>query len=151
MHRPMTKKYVSGFTLLELMIVLVIFAILANFALSSYSAQIRKSRRADAVVQLGALAQREELFFSRFRTYTAVIVGADPCANAACGLNQAKLTTPNDHYTITAVANATSYTLTATAIDTQLTDTDCRTFTINNVGVQTALDSGGADNTDDCW
>jgi len=151
----MTKKYIpgymAGFTLIEMMIVMIVFAILANFALSSYSAQIQRSRRADAGVVLGALAQREELFFSRFRAYTSVIVGGDGCVNAACGLNQASVLTPNDHYTITAVADATSYTLTATAIDTQLNDTDCRTFTINNVGVQTALSSGGADMTDTCW
>jgi len=147
----MKKIHAQGFTLIEAIVVMMVFAILANFALSSYSAQIRKSRRADAGVVLGALAQREELFFSRFRTYTNVIAGGDGCANAACGLNQSSVLTPNGHYTITAVANATSYTLTATAVDTQLTDTDCRTFTINNIGVQTATNSGGADNTDDCW
>jgi len=45
----------SGFTLLELMIVLVVVAILATFAIPSYIEQIHKSRRADALRTLGQL------------------------------------------------------------------------------------------------
>ena len=92
-----------------------------------------------------------KFLYTRFRTYTNVVQGPGGCANAACGLNQATTQSPNGHFAITAVANATSYTLTATAIDTQLNDTECRTFTFNNAGVQTAQDSGAADNTADCW
>jgi type IV pilus assembly protein PilE len=148
---PTTKRSAAGFSLIELMIVLVVIAILASFAFSSYAAQILRSHRSDATVKLAALAQQQELFFTRNRTYTAVIAGGDGCAGAVCGLNQIDNMTPNDDFVLTAVANATSYTLTATATGRQRDDTGCRVFTINNAGVQTALDSGGADATDNCW
>ena len=151
MNRPTPKRLAAGFSAIELMIVLVVIGILANFAFSSYSAQILRSHRSDATIHLAALAQQEELFFTRNRTYTAVIQGGDGCAGAACGLNQVDNMSPNDDFVITAVANATSYTLTATASGRQRDDTDCRVFTINNAGVQTALNSDGADVTDNCW
>jgi len=152
MHtQPATKLHAAGFTLIELMIALIVFAILANFAVSAYSAQIERSRRADATIHLAALAQAQELFFTRNRTYTAIIVGGDGCVGAACGLNQIDTMSPQDHYAITAVANATSYTLTATARGRQTNDTDCRAYTVNNAGVRTASNSGGADATDRCW
>jgi len=152
-HMPIhtNRQYASGFTAIELMIILMVVAILANFGFASYSSQVLTSQRSDATIHLAALAQQEELFFTRNRTYTAVIVGGGDCAGAACGLNQINNRTPNDHYVITAVADARSYTLTATATDRQLDDTGCRVLTINNAGVQAALDSDGADATDNCW
>ena len=48
---------------------------------------------------------------------------------------------------------ALGYTATATAIngENQWQDTECRTFSVNQAGVRSALDSGGADNTAECW
>ena len=50
----------GGFTLIELMIVLVIVGILAAVALPSFRDQIRKSRRADAIAELGRLQLAQE-------------------------------------------------------------------------------------------
>ena len=147
----MNKRDSAGFTLIELLTVLIVFGVLAAFAIPGYQQQVENSRRADAKVHLSTLAQQQELFFTRFRTYTPLVQGPSGCVDAACGLNQATTMSPDGHYNVTAAANATSYTLTAIAIGVQFNDTDCRVFTINNAGVQTAVDSGGADNTDDCW
>jgi type IV pilus assembly protein PilE len=141
----------QGFTLIELMTVVVIVGILAGIAFPGYLSQLQKARRAEAVITLEQLAQRQELFFGSFRTYTAVVAGPSACADAACGLNQSSTTSVGGHYNITAAGNGTSYTLTATAAGIQLDDTDCRTFVLSNSGVRTAADSGGGDRTDTCW
>ena len=47
----------SGFTLIEVMIVVALIALLATIAMPSYQDSIRKSRRADAKAALVQLAQ----------------------------------------------------------------------------------------------
>lgn len=49
-----------GFTLIELMIVVVVVAILAAVAYPSYLAQIRKGRRSDAIQGLTQVLQAQE-------------------------------------------------------------------------------------------
>jgi type IV pilus assembly protein PilE len=53
-----------GFTLVELMIVIVIGAILLSLAVPAYTSSIRKTRRADAKTGLLELAGREERFLT---------------------------------------------------------------------------------------
>ena len=53
-----------GFTLVELMIVVVIVAILAGIAVPSYMSSVRKTRRADAKTALLDLAGREERYLT---------------------------------------------------------------------------------------
>jgi type IV pilus assembly protein PilE len=62
-------KRVRGFTLLELMIVVLVIAILAAIALSGYQKQVRKSRRAEAKQALADLSLRQEKFRSNSTTY----------------------------------------------------------------------------------
>ena len=47
------------------------------------------------------------------------------------------------YYTISMVSDATSYTVTATAARTQVDDTACLTFTIDNLGQKTPVGN--------CW
>lgn len=61
----------SGFTLIELMIVVVIVAILTAIAYPSYQDHIRRGHRANAQQFLMDVAQREEQFLLDQRQYTA--------------------------------------------------------------------------------
>jgi type IV pilus assembly protein PilE len=54
----------DGFTLIELMIVVVIATILISIAVPSYMQQIRQSRRTEAKTALLDAAGREERYFS---------------------------------------------------------------------------------------
>ncbi len=145
------KIHVKGFTVIEVLVAMVIVSVLASIAYPSYVNQLRKSRRVEATTELVTLAQAQERFFARFRTYTSVVPGPDPCAGQVCGLEKSSNLSENEFYVLTANGNATSYTLTATANGPQTDDTDCRTLSINSVGVKTATDASGQDVFDLCW
>jgi len=59
----------SGFTLLELMIVLVIVGILASIAIPSYRDSIRKSNRRAAQAVVMDIANRERQYFIANRAF----------------------------------------------------------------------------------
>jgi len=63
------KKDASGFTLLELMIVVVVVAILAAVALPSYRDYILRSQLAEAHSNLADMATKLELYYQDNRTY----------------------------------------------------------------------------------
>jgi type IV pilus assembly protein PilE len=148
MQTHTTSRHSGGFTLVELMVVIVIATILITIAVPSYTNQIRKSKRTDAKTALLDMAGREERYLATNSAYTA-----DPTLLGYGG--GFPTTLPNGNYTIAAptitVADPTttpptqpSYTITATAVGAQANDTACATFTINNLGVQTATSTT-------CW
>jgi type IV pilus assembly protein PilE len=84
-----------GFTLTELLIVVVVVAILAMIALPAYENELRRSRRAAAEAHLLDIAQRQQQYLLDVRGYAPTV--------AALGV-----TTPADvaaYYTI-AIVNA---------------------------------------------
>ncbi len=147
----MKLRRIAGFTMVEIVIVMVIMSLLAAFAYPSYLSQIRKSRRVDASIVIESLAQEQERYFSRFRTYTSVVAAPASCTGAACGLGQLDNMSRNDYYTVTSAGDGTSFTLTATARGPQVNDDDCQSMSMNNAGVRSSRDSSGGDSTDECW
>lgn len=138
----------DGFTLIELMIVVVIIAILASIALPSYQNSVRKSRRTDAKVVLSGTAQQLERCLTQFGRYD----------DAGCGI-QAGTTynSPEGYYTVAVeIPNPAtptvpnSYRLAATPTGAQTKDTACAAFTLNNLGVKGATDASDAA-ANDCW
>jgi type IV pilus assembly protein PilE len=136
-----------GFTLVELMVVIVIASILMAIAIPSYKNSIRKSRRTDAKTALLDLAGREERFNSTNGAYSVT----------ASQLGYAAFPTAvgSGYYTIAAptvvAATATavgSFSITATPVvgSDQAKDTACGAFTLTSTGAQTV--SGAAT---DCW
>lgn len=63
------RRRVAGFTLIELMIVIVIVGILATVALPSYRAYIVKANRGEAQAYLMDLAQRAQQYLIDERTW----------------------------------------------------------------------------------
>ena len=133
-QRSIFRKH-SGFTLIELMIVVAIVAILAAIAYPSYQEHVRKTRRAQARTDMMSTVQMLE------RTYSA--------RNSYASFTNAMITsTQPNFYTITFTANptATAFTLQAVPQNGQSSD-KCGTLTLNQAGVKTVSSSTVAD----CW
>lgn len=115
------KTKLSGFTLIELMIVVVIVGVLAMIALPAYQDFIRKGRRADALtIMLNTQLQQEKWRANNMKyAATAASVGSPS----------------SDYYNFAIVAATNSYTITATPIGAQLKDTQygvaCTSLTLN--------------------
>ena len=67
-----------GFTLIEMLIVMVVIGILAAIAIPSYQSQLRKSSRAAAQAFMAEIANKEIFYLQSQRTYWDC---AKPCAN----------------------------------------------------------------------
>lgn len=141
--KRLPSRYIAGFTLIEMMVVITIAAILVGIAVPSYTSQMRKSRRTEARTALLDLAAREERFFSTNSAYTLVPGNLGYAGTFPMQVGSA-------YYLINVTAaTATGFTATATPINAQAADaTQCGTFTIDNTGRQ--LVSGGLGAVT-CW
>jgi len=150
--RPTARRArVTGFTLIEMLSVILIGSILLVIAAASYSSQVRKSRRTDAKTAVLDLAGREERNLSTVNAYSAVPTELG-YAGAAF-----PLVVGDGYYQINVVVVAPApgapaqYTITATPIGDQANDTGCASFTVDQQGNRLATDSTGADSSVTCW
>jgi type IV pilus assembly protein PilE len=145
MSNQSSKYAVSGFTLIELMVTVAILSILATIAVTSYTSQVQKSRRTEAKSALLDLAGREERLFSTTNTYSQdeAFLGY-----ATVSTQMTNMPFGNGYYQMTAVATATTYTLTATPVGAQAADATCGSFSVNQLGVQTVSGTGTVAT---CW
>lgn len=149
----MKRPRLAGFTLIELMIVVLIVAVLASIAVPAYTGSVRKSRRTEAKTALLDLAAREERYFATQNIY----------ANTPAALQYGSGSWPVAVGSYYAIASVTSSAPTATTPGTyvlqispsagspQLKDTSCQTFQVDQTGRQSSLDSGGNDSSTVCW
>lgn len=139
-----------GFTLIELMIVVVVVAILAAIAFPSYREYVLRSNRAVAKSMLTQVADRQEQFYVSNKRYSDDLeelgFAADPLFVDRSG-NQAATDGGNAIYQVT-LARPTNMTFTVQAAvrNTQVKDTKCTGFTINQAGQRTATGTAS-----DCW
>ena len=152
---PADVRRMAGFTLVELMIVVIIVAVLTMIAVPSYLAQIRESRRTDARNALVELAAREERYYATQNSYTPT---ASNLGYAGFGVGnpvgrgyyyiQSPLAIPDPNNT-----SQPSFSLTAVPVPGkgQDKDTYCQSFTVESNGKRTALNSASADDSSYCW
>jgi len=148
-----------GFSLIELMIVVVIVGILASISYPSYRDSVRKSNRTEGKALLVDAANRQERYFSNCNTYTKDM--NQLMTNPVCKLPANQNTTTydsidNKYYQLSAVIvltgnYATGFTLTATAQNGQADDKQCAIMRIDSLGRKTAVDGGGNDTSTTCW
>lgn len=150
-----TGKQMTGFTLIELMIVIGIVALLAGIAYPTYIDQIVRSNRSVATGALLELAQRQEGFFADNNTYATTLeelVGSNVGSRLVKeGSNYFAGEGSNKIYSL-AIADVSgrAYTLRATPLGSQATrDTKCGSFTLSSSGRKGT--SGGSGSVSDCW
>lgn len=163
-----------GFTLVELMVVLLIAAILAAIAVPMYQSQVRESRRTDAKTAVLDLAAREEKYFSLNNTYTGspIYLGYVSTSSSASfpqnvgsgyyQINVCVQTATGSQVTATACSTSTGNSTTGNtyviavvpvAGTSQANDSTCQYFAIDSTGRQFASSTEGigTDTTSTCW
>jgi type IV pilus assembly protein PilE len=145
----------SGFTLVELMIVVLIIAILTAIAAPSYISYVRKSHRAEAKAALTDLAAREERYMATNGMYSSAATDLGytswtPAIGSGWYTIAAPTINPASTSSATAAATPANFTITASAYGTQQKDIECATFTINSAGQTSSANSTGGVTTD-CW
>jgi type IV pilus assembly protein PilE len=136
--RHANRRGANGFTLIELMIVVVVIAILATIAFPSYQDSVRKSRRGQAKADLVADAQMLERYHTQNNTYAGKHLPSDQ--SPATGTKHYKLELDPD-------STQSSFQLKATPLNDQIKD-QCGTLTLNAVGQKGVLDKGTLEK---CW
>lgn len=119
-----------GFTLIEVIIVVVIVGIIASFAVPSYMRYVRDSKRSEGQVALLSLSTQLERCFTEGFSYVS----------ASCPT--APVDSQSGYYSLSISAAATSYTLTASP---NFTDTQCGDLTLTHTG------SRGSSAGTACW
>ncbi|MFM9968989.1 MAG: type IV pilin protein [Burkholderiales bacterium] len=135
-------KLQQGFTLIELMIVVVIVAILAAVAVPSYNEYIVRGRIPDATANLATKRVKLEQFYQDNRTY----VGATDCASDTT-------TSSYFNFSCTVGPSATAYTLSAVGKSSMTGFT----FTVDQSNAKTTTVGTGAPSgwttpsPNNCW
>jgi len=134
-HRRSTAH--RGYSLIELLIVIVIAGILATLAYPSYAAQVNKGRRVDAIAALYQVQHAQERWRANHSSYAD-----DP---ALLGLSASAA----DRYRVSiSGASAHGYVATATA---QWPDGACTTLSLGLQGGQVVHGASGAATPRLCW
>ncbi len=155
----------AGFTLMEMVIVVVIVGILASLALPLYRESVRKGKRADAKAGLMSVSNRQESLMLDRKTYTIDMeelgfINDPPITNDPMiteeghyQVNATSCTDADDEYTDADGAIATCYVLTATPVanDPQEQDDRCAIFIQDSTGAKRAQNAKGIENNEECW
>jgi len=138
----------AGFTIIEVMIVVVIIAVLGAVALPAYNDYILRSRLAEAYANLGDMSTKLEQFYQDNRTYAGACTAGGTVANLPTAANA-------KYFTISCpTLNATQFTVQAAGNAANVAGF---TFTVDNTGLKQTTNvppsSGYTANTgpNGCW
>ena len=135
----MNKSNLSGFTVVELMIVIAIVGILAAISMSFYGNYITDANRTDGRMALTETATSLEKCKSMYSAYN----------NANCNVAFPVISDDGLYSVATTAISPSAFSLTATPVagGYQAGDTDCLTLTLTSTGIE----SGTGANITKCW
>lgn len=134
-----------GFSLMELMIVVVVIGILVAIALPAYQDSLTRGRREDGKAKMSEVAQKLERYYSEKLTFTSDLTKLGYATDVSVASDRG-------YYTITIAANdgstlASSFKITGTPTGVQASkDTLCRKLYLTSDNVRTAEGTGN-----NCW
>jgi len=134
-YRYRIKNKTAGFSLVELLIVIVIVGVLASLAIPSYQHYMTVQRRADA---------HHLLLFNNSQLAKCFTLAGS--YENDCNL----LTTSKDgYYELSTNLTATTWSITATPVSTeaQSKDDECKSIVLNHIGIKSATGT----NSGNCW
>ena len=145
----------SGYTLIELMIVVVIVSIITMIAYPSYRDYVLRSHRADGQIALTICAATQERWFTKNNKYsntlaecsgsssegyyTISIRVGDLQSNGSCNQGAGS----NSDCFLISVSPSTK--------SNQDEDSSCSIMTLDTTNAKTASDVDGADTRETCW
>jgi type IV pilus assembly protein PilE len=133
-----SSRFSAGFTLLELMIVVVIIAILVAIAVPTYRQYVLRGHRTDATRTLQDLSSRQENYYFSNNRYTTTLADLGATSSIA-----------GPYFTVgIASASTTDYVVQATAVGSQAQDAGCLTFDLHRSGQR---ESTGSAPVATCW
>ncbi len=128
----------NGFTLIELMITVVVIGILASIAYPSYTQYMLQARRAEAQSDMLKIQLGLEKWRANRASYRSDATASDTGVATTNTPANAGFTNTNTYYTYTITgATGSAYTINAAAQGTQVNDTGCTPFTLNQSGTKT--------------
>jgi type IV pilus assembly protein PilE len=143
----MIRRLHKGFTLIELMIVMIVISILAAIALPSYNAYVMRAKRASARTAIQNMAQQQERYFTQNNGYLAV--GTSPPTGWVNYVGDSSAARTHD-LSVSVVAGTTTtapaFTISATPAN-GFNDTTCGALSLTSTGVQ----SQATNSTAECW
>jgi type IV pilus assembly protein PilE len=144
----------DGYSLVELLLVLIITGLLLTIAIPTYSHHITKIKRQDGKTALLELSLRLEAFYSENNTYATATIGQHKNTDVL-----QKSESPQGFYQLKILqqTNAT-YVIQATPIQNKFNDDSCGTLQLNELGEKSVsggkVTGGSIDRshaTDGCW
>ena len=132
-------QYQSGFTLVELMIVVVIVGILASVAYPGFQQYLLRAKRAEARNMIVQMATQQERYYSNNNNYGTL---------TDLGL-AATTKSENNNYVMTIdTLGSDNQTFRIIATPSGFTDTKCTAIRMTNTGQKSHTGSGS---DEDCW
>ena len=136
----------NGFSLLEIIVVLIIMSILIVVAIPAYRSIVFKNGRVEARSALTTMALKQERLRSNCPHYAGRLGTIDFCGDSSgATLIAFKATTESNRYALSVEASEFGYSILARAVGPQAEDVDCRTISlVLNSGTQIR-------NPPQCW
>ena len=137
-RRPAQASGQTGFTIIELMIVVLIIAILASIGIPMYREHVLQSRRSEARAAIEQIRNLQYEFFQSYNRYGSLT-----------DIGQTGVT-PGGYYIVTTNVSGFRFSAVATATGNQSDDEECAVFMLTSVESYVSY-NGDNNQTYDCW